>query len=161
VADLGHQGQLVRERDLAALADEELELFAVEELHRDEEAALVLAEVVDDHDVLMVEPGAGLSLPVEPGLQLVGHLRLARDHLERAQPVQDRVVGLVDDPHPAAADALEDAVSADLLDHRRMQLAEVGTRRDRAGTRGLSELSAIMFTGPSGDSDSWVMAIGA
>ncbi len=153
VADLDHQGQLVLERDLAALADEELELLAVEELHDDEEATLVLAQVVDDDDVRVVEAGAGLGFPVESGLQLVGDLRFARDHLERDEPIEDRVVGLVDGAHPAAADALDDPVLPDLLDHGPASIRDPGTRRRRvphcAKPRGSTRLSVTMFTGPS------------
>ena len=79
-----------------------------EQLERDEGAAVGLAEVVDLDDVGMAEPGDGLGLDQEPLAMLgVGVLAVA-DHLQRDDPVQRAVPGLVDDAHAAAAQLGQD-----------------------------------------------------
>src|SRR5215468_6834072 len=99
--------------------DELPQLVALEELHHDEQVAVRLAEVVDGHHVGMTELGACLRLTEEPGPELVGVIALGGDDLQGNQTVEDRVVGLVDAAHAAAADSLEDPILADLLDHGR------------------------------------------
>ena len=76
---------------------------AIEQLERDEEAAVGLAAVVDLDDIGVAEPGDRLGLHQEP-LANLGVVVLARaDHLQGDDPIQRAVPGLVDHPHPAAA----------------------------------------------------------
>ena len=63
--------------------------------------------------------GAGLPLAEEPGPELLGVIGLGRDDLQRHEPVERRVVRLVDAAHAAATDALDDPVLPDFLDHAR------------------------------------------
>jgi hypothetical protein len=63
---------------------------------------------VDLDNVRVPQPRQGLALVAEPGLLL--RLRLLQ-HLQRDQTVQLDVPGLVNDPHPAAAQLGEDVVA--------------------------------------------------
>ena len=81
--------------------------------------AAFLAEIVDRHDVRVIEPAGGLRLAAEAVDQLrrvlVGELVLA-DRLERDHALDHRVVRLVDDAHRAAPDLAPDLVLADVID---------------------------------------------
>src|SRR5262249_61635097 len=73
-------------------------------------------------------PPRRLGLAAEPlPLGLAGELA-RQDPLERHQPTQLAMAGLVDDPHPAAADLTEDDVGPHLA-RRRGQLALGGRLR--------------------------------
>ena len=115
--DLSHDGDFVFQGQRLALGDEAAELVTVEELHDDEEAAVVLAHVVDGDDVGVAEAGAGLGFTEKAGAELVGDLDLGGDDLEGDGAVEDGVMGFVDHAHAAAADAPEDMVLTDLLGH--------------------------------------------
>src|SRR5262245_18990043 len=66
----------------------------------------------------MAEARASLGFAKEPRAQLVGDLHLVGDHLQGHGAVQAGIVSLEDGPHASAADALEDVVFRELLDHR-------------------------------------------
>ena len=134
VADLDHERELVLDAGERLLGDELPKLVALEQLHHDEEVAVRFTEIVNGHDVGMAQLGAGLSLAKEPGAELVGVIGLGGDDLQRDQPIQHRVVRLVDAPHAAAADALEDPVLPDQLVHHsyRRRIALMLSRPPRA-----------------------------
>src|SRR6202022_4406942 len=85
-----------------ASSDEMLESRAVQIFHGDEGAASLLADVVNNADVGMVESGRSLGFTLKAGQSM----RVSRDFiwqkLERNETVQPRIFGLVDDSHPAA-----------------------------------------------------------
>ena len=89
-------------------------------LHDDEgrAGALVEARVVHGHHARMGQPGRGAGLAPEAleelGLQLGRGQQRPGDGLHGHQPVQLRVVGLVDRAHGALAEQLQDAVAAEL-----------------------------------------------
>ena len=114
-AHLEHHGQLFLEGQGRTLRDESPQLFALQQLHDDEEAAIVLAHVVDGDDVGMVQLRARLGLAEEAGAQLVGDLDLGRDDLEGDLTIEDGVVGLEDHAHAPAADPVDDPILPDLL----------------------------------------------
>ncbi len=102
----------------------------LDELHREVLLALVLADLVDRHDVGMVEVGRRLGLGAEP-LDVAARGEAAgEDHLERDDPVERRLPRLVDDPHPAPGDLLQQLVVAEVADGRQRGVA---VRLDRAG----------------------------
>ena len=84
------------------LGDALLERHAVEILHDNAGAAVLLADVMNGADVRVVQRGRGTRLPLEPAERV----RIARDgfgqKLERDEPVQASVLGLVHHAHPAA-----------------------------------------------------------
>ena len=96
------------------LAQELLEVAAGDVAHRDVELALVLAGVVDRDDVRMVERGGELRLAQEALSEapVLGQLRC--EQLEGDLAVERKVVGPVDDAHPAAAEQRLDPVAEEL-----------------------------------------------
>ena len=88
-----------------------LEVLAVVVGHRDEcLAVLRLSDLINRADVRVIERGCGARLMDEAFLRggIAGELR--REELERHGAAERRVLGLVDDPHPALAELLEDSV---------------------------------------------------
>ncbi len=90
----------------------------VEQLHDQERQVAVMADVVERADVRMVERRGGARLALE-ALERRGILReLGREELDGDLAAETRVLGAVDDTHPAFADLVEDAVVGDgLADH--------------------------------------------
>ncbi len=70
----------------------------------EERAAGGLADLVNLHDIGMLEPGHGAGLDLESGS---GRLVGATDHLERDDPVESHVSGLEDLAHPSRAQSPE------------------------------------------------------
>ena len=90
--------------------DHVLEVRPADQPHRDEEALLALARLVDGDDVRVVDPGLDLPLAPEalPEQDVVAQVR--REHLERDGPVERELRRLVDDPHPALTEDPGDPV---------------------------------------------------
>ena len=91
--------------------------------------ALVLAHLVDWHDLRMVQVGRRLRLGAEPLHFTARREASGQDHLERDQAVERHLPGLVDDPHPAPRDLLQQLVVAEVADGRQCGVA---IRLDRA-----------------------------
>ena len=72
-----------------------------------------LADVVDLDDVGVLEAGDGLGLLVEPRQGDGAGVGAGQDHLERDQTIQVDLAGLVNDPHAAPAQLLEDLEAGD------------------------------------------------
>ena len=86
--------------------------LAVDVLHRDEDLAVVRADVVDDDDVGMRQPGHRLCFAKQASF--TGRaIFVAMQELECDSPVELRIVGAVDHAHAAAAELLEDHVPTD------------------------------------------------
>ena len=88
------------------------------QLHGDEGLPLVLVDVVDGADAGVVEGGGRVGLPLEAfeRLRVAGEVR--GQELEGDETTELRILGLVDDPHAAAAQLLDDTVVGDALaDH--------------------------------------------
>ena len=65
--------------------------------------SILLADLMDLHDMGMLQTGDGLGFPAKAG-QLVGcGMRPVQDHLERDQPIEPPLPGLVDHAHAAPA----------------------------------------------------------
>ena len=129
-AGLGRAGQAV------------VEAAALEQLQGHERQAVGLADVVDLDDVRMVQPRDRLGLDAEASELLGAGVTAAADHLQGHQPVQAAVAGLVDHPHAALAELLEDLVTGDRRPALPARLASgrrdlLGTRRDAGGPLGV------------------------
>jgi hypothetical protein len=98
-----------RERRLAA--DPLLEVLALDQLHHDVVDVAVAADVVDRDDVGVAQPrgGAGLAAKALEEFGLAAEL-LAED-LDGDRPPEGRVLGGVDDRHPALAEDVPEPVS--------------------------------------------------
>ena len=113
-------GDLDRERqepiDLErAPGDPMLQRHPVEELHDEERAAALLADVVDGADVGVVQRRGGPCLAAESGQRLGITSKVGRQELQRDEALQARILGLVHDTHAAAAELLDDAVVRERL----------------------------------------------
>ena len=122
---------------------------AVEQLQRDERQAVRLADVVDLDDVRMAQPRDRLGLDPETREVVGPRLAAAANHLHGDQAVQPEVPRLVDDPHPALAQLLEDLVVRNRRPVRRRSHANGRSRlvgRDilpRPSRRRISEFGIV------------------
>ena len=113
-------GQPQQQADLErASVDLARQRAALEQLHRDERAALVLVHLVDGADVGMVQRRGRARLAQEA----LGRLRIVRavlrQELQRHAAGQLDVLGQIHDAHAAGAERVEDAIVRDgLADHR-------------------------------------------
>ena len=115
VHQLGQGGTPGRERP---------QRLPLDQLHDEEGLALVLVDVVDRADVGMVQGGGGAGLAPEP-LQPLGIPGiLLGQELEGDAAAEAGVLGLVDDPHAAAAERLQrEVVGEGLADRDRARVA--------------------------------------
>ena len=86
---------------------------ALEVLQLEVGEAVGLSDVVDLHDVGMLQAGDGLRLGQESGAGLGAGMATAQDHLQDAGAIQADLPGAVDDSHPAAAQLTQDLVARD------------------------------------------------
>ena len=87
---------------------------ALDVLHHEEKAAVGLAEVVDPHEVLVLQLGADPRLALEPRdrPRIVDPLR--GQDLQRHPAVEPGVPGQVDAAHPPLADQLQEHIAVNL-----------------------------------------------
>src|ERR1017187_7402841 len=87
-----------------------LQRSSVQELHGDEGAAVLLADLIYRADVWVIQGGSGAGLAPEAiqGLRMPGEF--AGQELESDKSLEPRVLGLVDHAHAAVAQLLHDAV---------------------------------------------------
>src|SRR5262245_39392916 len=84
---------------------------AVHQLHREVRQSVVLADLVDLDDVRVRQPCHRLGLGAE-AIANAGRGVLARQHhLERDEPVEPSLPGLVDHGHPTATQFVHDRVT--------------------------------------------------
>src|SRR5262249_31635939 len=89
---------------------------SIDERHRKEMLALVLANLEDRYDPRMVEMRGGLGLGVEPfDIILIGELP-GQDHLESTRAVQADLAGSEHHAHAAAGQLAVDLVIAKVAD---------------------------------------------
>src|SRR5262249_13668080 len=90
------------------------EALALDELHGEVAPAVVLADLVDRHDMRVVETGDGLGLVAEASEVVVAGPGPCAEHLQRDEAVEGALAGLVDDAHAAAAEDAVDLVVAEV-----------------------------------------------
>ncbi len=94
------------------------QIAAVDELHAEIVLALVFADLVDWHDVGMVEVGGGFGFEAKT-LEVGGRGQTpGANHLERQHAVQAELPGLVHNAHASLGDHLEQLVIAEVADPR-------------------------------------------
>ena len=94
--------------------------------------AVVLADLVDRHDLRMIEVRGRLGFKAKP-LEVVGcRESTGADHLECQHAIQADLPRLVDDAHPSLGDDLDQLVIAEVADARSGQVA-ANPRRPAAG----------------------------
>ena len=93
---------------------------------------VVLADLVDGHDVRVVELGRRLRLLTETRRRSASPARSpGQDHLQGDRPIQADLPGLVDDPHAAAGDLRQQFVVAERLHGRQCRRPVQTGRRPR------------------------------
>jgi hypothetical protein len=80
------------------------------ELHRDEGAAVLLADVMNGADVGMIQRGRGPSFALEPAQCLPVASQIVGEELEGHEATKAGILRFVDHAHAAAAELLDDAV---------------------------------------------------
>ena len=116
IAGLHDVSQLFYDGDLPVAGDDLIERLAVEELHHQIGIALMIAQVIDDDDVGVLQHAGGFGLTVE-ALEQVGILgKAAGHHLDGDDALDEVIHRLVHDAHAALAQNLNDVVLADFGD---------------------------------------------
>ena len=99
-----------------------------EQFHDEELLSLVFAKVVNGADAGMVQRRGRARLPMEPLRRRLVAGQFGRQELEGDLPSKVQILGLVDDPHAAAAELLAEAVVRnDRSRHRRHYRGRVTT----------------------------------
>ena len=95
------------------LLDQPRQALTLDELHAEERATVKLGDLVDRHDIGVVQIGGELGF-TEKSLSLLvaGHLP-GEDHFQGDKPFDRHLPGLVHDAHAAARDLLQDLVLTD------------------------------------------------
>ncbi len=94
------------------------EVLALDVIHREIMLPLVFANLVNGHDVRMLQIGRGLRFGVEP-LHQRGRSEFSREnHLQRHRAVKGRLPRLEDDAHAASRDLLQQLVISEVADRR-------------------------------------------
>ena len=97
----------------ARRADPHRQQLAFDVLHRDEEAGVVLDEVVGDGNVRGAQLGSDLRFANEPGPSLGRGVERGRQELERDPAAKSRVLGQIHITHAAASEAVDHVVLED------------------------------------------------
>jgi len=90
------------------------DILPFDELHRDVEVSVHLAEVVDRDDVRVLERSRRLGLAQEPLAQIIVLRERLPHDLDRDAPLEHRIERAIHDAHRAFTDSLFDVVFADL-----------------------------------------------
>jgi hypothetical protein len=121
---------------LRSAVDPTGKVAAVDEFQREVGEATGQADVVDLDDVGVLKAGDGLGLFQEPRQGAGVGVIAGQDHLERDNPSQVDLAGLVNDPHAPAPQFLEDLEAWDGRPTDRSRRAgRVRTRRFGGGVR--------------------------
>jgi hypothetical protein len=118
VEQLAHDAHRFLDVEALVGIEEVLQLLAADELHHQVGDVAFLGEVVNLHDVRVVEPRDGLRLAREPHRIILGGVRVEvalEDGLDRDAAVQLRIDALVDDAHRALTERALDVVAPEGL----------------------------------------------
>ena len=96
-----------------ALVDQRLQVGAVDQPHGDVQPVVDLADVVDRHDVRIVQPCGGPGFAPEPLVEIGVLGVVGEQHLQRHHPVDRGVVGLPHLAHAATTQQLDQRVAAE------------------------------------------------
>ncbi len=110
--DLGQQVHRALGLERALAVDQLAQVAALDQAHRHDQLAVVLAGVVDRHHGGVLESRGETRLAEEAAAELLVVGELAGDHLERHRPLQGQLGRPVDDPHAAAGDQRVEPVAA-------------------------------------------------
>ena len=106
--------------------------LSLDQLHGQEVETVGLLDGMDGDDVGVVEGGQGLGLPLEALQPLALRGQLHRQDLEGHVPLQPRIAGPVDLPHPPGPEGCQDFVGAKACSRRQRHAAAL----QRSGAMG-------------------------
>ena len=135
---------------LGELAQQELDVFAFDALHRDEVVFADLSKIVDAHDVRGLKHRRDLRLVHEHAHKLIVHRQVAQDALDDQQvfkPAYAEALGAKDLRHPTHRDAIDEVVLAECFGSKRRCFASVAVRRRLTLVHGYS--APVMFAATS------------
>ena len=112
VRDLDRDAQEIAGRE-RSLVDAGREVLAVQVLHDEKVDAVLVADIVKDADVGVIEAGSRAGLPLEAGADFGICGKLFGEHFDRDRAVEAAVLGEVDLAHPARAERAENLVGAE------------------------------------------------
>jgi hypothetical protein len=92
-----------------------LERLSFQKLHGDEGAVVLLADVVNRANIRMIQGRSGLRFALKSGQRLPIPGNFCGKELERHEATQPRILGFVDDTHPATPEFFQDAIVRDRL----------------------------------------------
>ncbi len=118
ISDLGRDRDRPPARDVPLAAQHRLEVHAVDEPHRDEQAAVRLARVVDRNDVRVVEACGEARLAQETLAEALVVRELLDEQLEGDGALEAHVLRPVDLAHATASDESADLVAGDDVSRR-------------------------------------------
>jgi hypothetical protein len=95
-------------------SQERPQIRSLDVTHRQVEATVHIACVVDRHHVRVLERHGELRLAGEAGVEALVEGQLGRDELQRDSPFQPQVVGSEDHAHAALTDQLLDPIAEEL-----------------------------------------------
>src|SRR5229473_5651989 len=90
--------------------DAMLQRYAVQKFHDQEWMAVLLADLMDGADIRMIECGGRLCLPLESGQRLGVFGDVIGQKLQGDKPVQDYILGLVNDAHAPTTELLANPI---------------------------------------------------
>ncbi len=107
--DDGHHGC---QRQRRVSIDQTLERTTLDIFHHQITQPIIVAHVVDGHDVGMLEHAGQVRLLLEAAYDIRAAEQVAVQHLDRDLTAQARVMGAIDTGHAAVADNVEQPVAA-------------------------------------------------
>ncbi len=111
--DLGDDPHGLGDLEVALPIEDPAQVGALDQVHRDEQEALLLAGMMDLDHVRVAELDGVAALVGEATAKSRVACELRRDHLERHDVVEGEMRGPVDDPHPTAAGNALDPVTGE------------------------------------------------
>jgi len=115
-ARLDREGDCLRRSEAPLAREHDVERLALDALHHDVGAPVLLAGVVDARDVRVREACGDAGLADEALAEALVGREVVGQELDRDRAVELAVVAAVDDGHPAMAEHLVEAVPADRVD---------------------------------------------
>ena len=125
------------------------EAGAVHEFQSEIGQAVVLGDVVNLHDVWMLQARDRLRLGMKGGPLLWAGMSSGQDHLQGHHPFEGRLSGSVDDAHAAASQLSQDFITGESRPRRQLSGEGRGTRGERRVIEGLIRRKGKLAPRPS------------
>ena len=115
LGDLPDQSHRSRWWHRASLGDQGRDRLTLDVLHHQEESALGFAEVVDAHQVFMLQLGADSCFALKSRDRSRATHPFGREDLQRHKPVEPCVPCQVDPPHSTLTEHIQEHITIDFI----------------------------------------------